>query len=63
MAKRRKLPYCVRYNVKDRFDRSINSKATFETFDKAQRFALRVSKIENNTGGGSAKLLSWGRNR
>ena len=63
MARRRKLPYCVRYSVKDRFGRKINSKATFETFAKAQKFALKVSKVENNTGGGSARLLSWGRNK
>lgn len=60
---RKKKRYCVRYQVKDRFGHKVNAKATFDSWDKAQKYALRVSKVENNTGGGSAKLLSWGTNR
>lgn len=61
--KSKKKPYCVRYQVKDRFGHTTNAKATFDSWDKARKYASRVLKVENNTGGGSAKLLSWGTNR
>lgn len=63
MGKRFKKPYCVCYQVKDRFGHKAKVKATFDTWSKAQNYALRVSRVENNTNGGSAKLLSWGTNK
>ena len=63
MRKRTKKPYSVCYKVKDRFGCLSKGKVEFDTFSKAQKFALKVSKVENSTGGGSAQLISWGRNK
>ena len=53
----------VKYEIKDRFGCKHKVKSTFKTFQSAQKMALKVYKVENNTGGGSAKLLSWGSNK
>ena len=60
MKRKNKDPYYVCYRVKDRFGKVANGRVTFSTFDKARVFAQKVFVVENNTGGGSAQLISWG---
>lgn len=62
MKKRTKKPYCVRYRVKDRFGHQVHAKATFDSWEKAKKYAFEVAKVENSSKGSSAKLLSWGTN-
>ena len=60
--KKAKKPYCFHYQVKDRFGHKVRTKATFDTWEKAQGYAAKVLKVEKKTKGTSAKLLSWGSN-
>lgn len=58
----KKQPYCVRYKVKDRFGNQVHAKATFDTWEKAQRYASRVLKVERESKGNKAQLINWGSN-
>ena len=62
MKKRRK-PYYVHYEVKDRFGNSIKAKVTYNTFKEAQNFALKVMNLETKSNGKQARLISWGTNK